>query len=81
VWNGRLDRIGKLPPVLMIHGERDARVPFDKYARPLVPVLRQRARKVETRFFATEGHVFTPAAMETVKEDAARFFRRWLRPG
>jgi dienelactone hydrolase len=78
VWNGKVDRIGKLPPVLMIHGERDARVPFDQYARPLVPVLRQRARKLETRFFPDEAHVFTPAAMNVVRADAARFFRRWL---
>ncbi|CAA9239693.1 MAG: hypothetical protein AVDCRST_MAG42-1635 [uncultured Chthoniobacterales bacterium] len=80
VWNGKLDRIGKMPPVLMIHGEQDARVPFTKYATPLVPELRARGRRLETRFFPTEGHTFTPAAMMTVREDAARFFRRWLRP-
>ena len=78
VWNGKMDRIGKLPPVLMVHGERDARVPFDQYARPLLPVLRKRAKAVETRFFPTEAHVFTPAAMREVRADAARFFRRWL---
>ena len=79
IWKGKLDRVGKLPPVLMIHGERDARVPFDEYARPVVPVLRKRARAVETRFFPDEAHGFTPAAMEAVRQDAARFFRRWLR--
>ena len=78
VWNGKMDRIGKLPPVLMVHGEQDARVPFDKYARPLLPVLRKRAKAVETRFFPAEGHGFTPAAMQQVRADAARFFRRWL---
>ena len=81
VWNGKLDRVGKMPPVLMVHGERDARVPFGQYARPLVPQLRRRSPKVETRFFATEGHVFTPAAMQSVRGDAAQFFRRWLREG
>ena len=79
VWNGKLDRIGKMPPVLMVHGERDTRVPFAKYAKPLVPELRRRSPKVETRFFPAEAHVFTPAAMQSVRADASRFFKRWLR--
>ena len=79
VWNGKIDRIGKMPPVLMVHGERDARVPFEKYAKPLVPEMRRRSPKVETRFFPAEAHVFTPAAMQTVRGDAARFFDRSLR--
>ena len=79
VWNGRTDKIGRMPAVLMLHGKRDARVPFEKYAQPLVPVLQQRATKLETRFFADQGHGFTPAAMATVRADAAGFFRRHLR--
>ena len=79
VWNDKLDRLGKLPPVLMIHGERDVRVPFDRYAAPAVPELRKRSPKVETRFFPTEGHRFTPAAMKTVRDDTAAFFTRALR--
>ena len=71
--------IRKMPPVLMVHGERDGRVPFEQYAKPLVPVLRLRAATLETRFFPEEGHVFTPAAMKEVREDAAQFFRRHLR--
>ena len=78
VWNEKMDRIRKMPPVLMVHGEQDARVPFEKYAKPLVPVLRRRSPKVETRFFPNEAHAFTPAAMQSVRGDAARFFERWL---
>ena len=78
VWNERMERVRKMPAVLMIHGEGDARVPFEKYARPLVPVLRRRAAALETRFFAGEGHSFTPAAMGQVRAEAARFFRRHL---
>jgi len=80
VWNSRMERIGKMPPVLMIHGKRDARVPFEKYAEPLIPVLRERGAAVETRFFSAEGHGFTPATMSLTREAAARFFRRHL-PG
>ena len=79
VFNETYDRIGRLPPVLMIHGERDARVPFARYAQPLIPVLRRRARALETRFFRDEGHGFTQASMASVRAEAAKFFRRHLR--
>ncbi|MGI8819618.1 MAG: dienelactone hydrolase family protein [Chthoniobacterales bacterium] len=81
VWNGKMERLHHLPPVLMIHGRRDARVPFAQYAEPLLPVLRARARSVQTRFFAEETHVFTPVAMVEVRAAAAAFFRRYLAPG
>ncbi len=78
VWNGRIDRIGRMPPVLMMHGERDGRVPFEKYARPVVPALRARTTILATRFFPQEGHVFTAPAMKEVREAAAEFFLRQL---
>ena len=78
VWNGKLDRLGKLPPVLMIHGREDARVPFDKYAQPLIPVLHAHSRQFETKLFPDEGHGFTPAAMNEVRHAAAEFFHREL---
>lgn len=78
VWNGRTDRIGKLPPLLMIHGKRDARVPFAKYAAPLLPVARAHAPAVETSFFPDEGHVFTADAMVEVRRETEHFFARKL---
>lgn len=79
IWNGKMDRVGKMPAVLMIHGERDARVPFEKYSKPLVPVLRAHSATVQTHFFPDEGHVFAQTAMERVRGEAAAFFRRHLR--
>ena len=81
VWNGQMDRIGRMPPVLMVHGERDRRVPFAKYAKPLLPVLRKHAPVVREKTFPVEGHVFTPAAMMEVRAAAAGFFRAHLRGG
>lgn len=78
IWEGKTNRIRKMPPVLMVHGEQDGRVPFEKYATPLVPILRKRAERVETRFFPQEGHNFSAAAMAKVRAEAARFFRRHL---
>lgn len=79
IWNSKMERVGKMPPVLMIHGRRDARVPFEKYAQPLLTVLRSHSPTVETRFFPDEGHGFTQAAMTDVRDDAVKFFRRYLR--
>ena len=79
VFNETYDRIHRMPAVLMIHGERDGRVPFGRYAQPLIPILRRRATTVETRFFPDEGHSFTRPSIDTVRVEATRFFRRHLR--
>jgi dienelactone hydrolase len=80
VWNDRFDTIGRMPPVLMVHGLRDARVPFTKYAGPLIPILRRRAATLQTHLFPDEGHGFTADAMKIVRGEAKRFFRVHLRP-
>jgi dipeptidyl aminopeptidase/acylaminoacyl peptidase len=68
----------RMPPVLVVHGEKDRRVPFQKYAKPLVKVLRERGATFKTQFFPEEGHVFTAVAMSRVRQDAAEFFRQYL---
>lgn len=79
VWNGKMERLHRMPAVLMVHGRQDARVPFARYAKPLLPVLKVRAASLETRFFPEETHVFTQAGMAEVKPAAARFFAKHLR--
>lgn len=78
VWNGKMERVGRMPPVLMVHGLQDGRVPFPKYAEPLLPVLRRRAASVQTRFFPAEAHVFSQRAMAEVRPAAAKFFAQHL---
>jgi dienelactone hydrolase len=77
-WNGKVELIKHMPPVLIVHGEGDRRVPFQKYAQPLVGALRQRGATFKTRFFPEEGHVFTALAMSKVRQDAVEFFRQYL---
>jgi len=79
IWNGEAERIKHMPPVLIVHGEKDRRVPFQKYAQPLVGALRQRGATFKTQFFPEEGHVFTGVAMSKVRQDAVEFFRQHLR--
>jgi dienelactone hydrolase len=76
IWNSEEKRVGKMPPVLMVHGLEDKRVPVDKYARPLLRVLRARGAQVETDFVPGEGHVFSEAAMAVVRPKVAKFFSR-----
>jgi dienelactone hydrolase len=78
VWNSQEQRIQRMPPVLMVHGEEDRRVSFEKYAQPLARLLVARGSHVETRFFPGETHVFRTSAMWKVREAAAAFFRERL---
>jgi dienelactone hydrolase len=78
IWNGQAKRIKHMPPVLVVHGEGDQRVPFQKYAQPLVAVLRERGATPTVRFFPGEGHVFTASAMAIVRAKAVEFFRQLL---
>jgi dienelactone hydrolase len=79
MWNSAEKRLGKMPPVLMVHGLDDRRVLAEKYAKPLLRVLRERGARVETEFVSGEGHVFSEAAMAAVRPKIAKFFARELR--
>lgn len=79
IWNGETELIKRMPPVLIIHGERDQRVPFQKYAQPLAALLRKRGTTFKTSDFPNEGHVFTAAAMAKARAEAVDFFCQHLR--
>jgi dienelactone hydrolase len=76
IWNLEEKRVGKMPPVLMIHGLEDKRVPVEKHAKALLRVLRERGGHVETDFVPGEGHVFSESAMAVVRPKVAKFFAR-----
>lgn len=69
-----------LPPMLLLHGLADERVPFAKYAEPLLGFLRAHEDRFETRFFPGEGHIFSAPAQAQVRSSTVDFFRRHLRP-
>jgi dienelactone hydrolase len=74
IWNNQFNRIGNLPPVLIIHGEQDGRVPFTKYCVPLQHVLTKRGIPFQKRIFPAEGHVLSRAAATEAANDAVYFF-------
>jgi carboxymethylenebutenolidase len=73
-----LPNIGRMPPLLLVHGGRDKWVPFKEYAEPLVNTLQEHRVKFETCFFPREGHKFKPAALEETRARAIAFFDRYL---
>jgi dienelactone hydrolase len=77
IWGEDEKRVGKMPPVLMVHGLEDKRVPVEKFAKPLLRVLRKRGGHVETEFVPGEGHVLSEAAMAKVRPKVAKFFGRY----
>jgi dienelactone hydrolase len=77
----KVQQIGRMPPLLLVHGGRDKWVPFKEYAEPLVASLQEHHVKFETRFFPQEGHKFKPLALEDTRLRAINFFRRNLRAG
>ena len=77
-WNGKERLLGRMPPLLLVHGTEDERVPFEKHARPLVALLQRRGAHFKTHFFPRQGHVFTQPALDEVRRDAVRFFGQHL---
>ena len=74
IWNNQGERIGRMPPVLIIHGGLDQRVPLDQYARPLQAELQRRKGSVKTHFYGQEGHIFSSTALLDVQREVPQFF-------
>jgi carboxymethylenebutenolidase len=77
---GQMKPLGRMPPLLLVHGQRDHRVPYKKYVQPLFSYLQQNNIAYESRDFPTQGHKFKPAELEEVRTLAIGFFRQHLKP-
>jgi dienelactone hydrolase len=78
LWNGNERLIGRMPPLLLVHGSEDKRVPFGKYAAPLASLLTKRGMQFQTQFVTGQGHVFTQPALVEVRQEVVKFFHRHL---
>jgi carboxymethylenebutenolidase len=68
---------GKLPPVLILHGDRDTVVPVAE-AEKLAAVLKQHKIPHETKIYSDQGHHFTGLAQIDALRRVVAFFRRYL---
>jgi dienelactone hydrolase len=78
MWNSQEKWVGKMPPVLMVHGVVDELLPLEDYAKPLLRVLQKQDGELEMDFVEGQGHVFSEAEMKIVHLKAADFFARKL---
>ncbi|MGH7936385.1 MAG: dienelactone hydrolase family protein, partial [Chthoniobacterales bacterium] len=79
-WHGHPEgpTLQPFPPMLVIHGTADTRVPYEKYTEPLIAYLRAHHDPFEEKFYPGEGHDFSAAADADVREQAAKFFTEHL---
>jgi carboxymethylenebutenolidase len=69
-----------LPPLLVLHGAKDARIPLDK-ADALVRRGRGAGALVESVVYPNEGHAFGASAERDALDRAAEFFEARLEAG
>jgi dienelactone hydrolase len=77
---GDMKPLGRMPPLLLMNGQRDRWVPYKKYVQPLFSYLDQHNIAYESRVFPKQGHKFKPAELEDVRTHAIEFFRQHLKP-
>jgi dienelactone hydrolase len=68
---------GKLPPVLILHGEEDTVVPVTQ-ARRLKKLLEENGIPHDTKIYSGQGHHFTGVAQMDAMSRVAGFFHRYL---
>ncbi len=66
------------PPMLIIHGKLDRRVPVG-YAEELEQIARPLSRRLETLYLPQEGHVLSGPGVAEALSRATRFFAETLR--
>lgn len=66
-----------LPPVLVLHGERDTVVPVEE-ARRLEDLLKKQKIPYEIKIYPDQGHHFTGLAQLDAMGRVAAFFRKYL---
>lgn len=70
--------VRRLPPLLIVHGEEDQRVPFDR-GLELEKFAQRFGSPVETQFFPNERHILSPAAAFQALARALTFFGNHLK--
>jgi carboxymethylenebutenolidase len=78
-WEGDMKPLGRMPPLLLVNGQRDRWVTYKKYVQPLFSYLEQHHIAYQSRVFPDQGHKFKPAELEEVRTQAIEFFRQHLK--
>src|ERR1051326_7214481 len=65
-WQSAMKPLGRMPPLLLLNGQRDRWVPYNKYVEPLYRYLEQHHIPYQSRVFPKAGHKFKAAELEDV---------------
>lgn len=79
IWDKFYDPVNPLPPVLVLHGKKDARVGFVLNTERMRRYVERDGGKFHNIFFEEEAHRFSDEAMEKVTLAASDFFKEHLR--
>lgn len=71
-------RLKSMPPVLILHGERDGIVSVDE-ARRLEKVLKAKKQEYQIKIYANEGHGFRGPALQDSARRTLEFLERHLK--
>ncbi len=77
IRSARLSPITRLPPLLILHGEQDERIPVAR-ARELETLATRLDLPFAITIYPGEGHVLSRAAQEDAGRRAVAFFRKHL---
>ena len=75
--NLALPKEGPLPPIMLVHGERDTTVPVAR-VKPLARQLEKLGGGNEVKFYRNQGHVFQGPDMDDSIRRTVAFFSRTL---
>ncbi len=70
--------IKRMPPVLILHGDQDQRVPFEN-AQNLEAVLKKLGTPYEKYVYHGEGHVLSTASQKDAASRAVQFLKQHLK--
>jgi carboxymethylenebutenolidase len=70
--------VKRLPPVLILHGDQDRRVPVEN-AYALEKILQRLGTAYEAKIYEGEGHVLSTASQRNAAERAVKFLQKYLK--
>jgi len=77
LFAGRKPAVRRMPPVLVLHGREDQRVPV-KQAFAIAQAARETGTRPTVKIYEGEGHALSSAALQDAMTRTREFFRRTL---
>lgn len=80
IFDERRGKAARFPPLLVLHGKDDTRVPVAR-VQQILEEARKAGVQPQVKLYDQEGHVLSPAAQADASSRALAFFSRHLKGG